>query len=137
MTEGEIGCVVSAKAAACDCYAVTAGFAGGPGYDLFQDEPIIEGLIPGAVGRRDCLIVPTVGVEAVGAVNLDLPVLEEPPGGLDQAHVFVLVVGALGGREEDQGVTGVTEYEHFEVPVDDRGVPFMIFFAQIHSASQF
>src|SRR5579863_7408558 len=108
MAECEIGCVVSAKAAAGDRYAGTAGFADGPGYDLIQDEPIIEGLIPGAVGRRDCLIVPTVGVEAVGAVNPDLPVLEEPPGGLDEAHVFVLVIGAFGGREKDQGVTGVT-----------------------------
>jgi hypothetical protein len=33
--------------------------------------------------------------------------------------VFILVVGAFGGWEEDQGVAGIAEYEHFELPADD------------------
>ena len=84
------------------------------------------------VHQGDRLVVPTEGVEAIGAIDLYFPVFEEPAGRLDETHVFILVVGAFGSREQDHRVTRITEYEHFEIPVDDRGVPFMIFFTQIH-----
>lgn len=134
VTEGEIRGVVSPEAAAGGGDAGAAGFADGTGDDLVEDEPVVEGLVPGAICGGDRLVVPAEGVEAVGAIDLYFSVLEEPAGGFDEAHVLILVVASFGGREQDQRVTGIAEYEHFELPLDDGGEPFMIFFVQIHNS---
>ena len=53
--------------------------------------------------------------------------------GLNHSLILILIVGALGGGEEDHRLTGMTKYQHFHIPVKRRGMPFMIFFFYIHS----
>jgi hypothetical protein len=89
-------------------------------------------MAPGAFSRRDRFIVPGESIQAIRTIDLDLSLFQEPAGGLDEALVFILVIGSFGGREEDDGVTCMTEYEHLEVPADDGRMPFVIYFSQIH-----
>src|SRR5580692_4703904 len=92
MTEGEVGCVVSAEAATCDGNPVVAGLAYGAGQDLFHQEPVIQRMVVCPLGRRDRLVVPTVTVQAVGAIDLYLSVLQEPAGCFYQSLVFILII---------------------------------------------
>jgi hypothetical protein len=128
VTECEVDGVVSAEAAAGDGDAGVAGLVAGSSDDLFEYESVIEALVDGAFGGRDTAIVPAVGVHAVGAVDPDLAVIEEPSCGVDETLIFCLVVGALGGREEYERVACVSEYKHLEIFACDGGVPVVIFF---------
>lgn len=120
MAEGEIGGMVAAEAAAGQGDARVTGFVGCTGRDLFQNQLIVQGVLSGAFGGGNRFVVPGGGVEAVGAIDLDFSRFEELAGGLDEALVFILIVGSAGGGEEDHGVAGMTEHQHFEVPADGR-----------------
>lgn len=132
MPESEVDGVVSAKAAAGNSDAVMTRFFPGPGYDFFQDQSVIKGVVVCPFRRGDRFVIPAERIQAVGAVYFHFPVLEEPAGGFNQSLVFILVVGTLRSREKDQWVAGMTEYEHFKLPADNGGMPFVIFFPYIH-----
>jgi hypothetical protein len=91
--------MVSSKAAAGDGDTGIAGLVADSGQDFFQQETIIEGMMPGPLPRGDRFVIPAPGIDAIRAIDLYLSAFEEPVGCPDQSLVLVLVIGALGGRE--------------------------------------
>src|SRR5882724_3470373 len=129
MAEGEIHGMITSEAASCQGHARIARFIQRPAADLVEQQPVIKRMVMGTLSGRNGFIIPAHRIQAVGAIDLYLSVLQEPTGRVDQALVLILVIAALGGGEKDQRMTCMTEYEHFEISSDDRGMPFMIFFA--------
>jgi len=132
VAESEIGGMISSEAASGDGHPGASRLVAGAGHHFFQQHAVIQALIPGAFMRRDGFIVPAQCVDAVGAIDLDLAILQVPPGRFDQTLVFILIVTPFGSREEEEGIAAMPEYQHFKIPSEYGRMPFMIFFLEVH-----
>jgi len=133
MPESKIGGMITSKATAGRGDTAMTCLLTHAWYDLFQQQLVISCMLPGSLRRRYGLVVPALSIDAVRTIDLYFPVLQEPPGGLDKALVLILVIAALGSGEEDDGIAGVPEDEHFEFPAEGGGMPGMKFFPEIHA----
>ena len=75
------------------------------------------------------LVVKTVEVDRVRAINGDSAAIDEPGDGIDQAEILVLVVAAKGGWKNNQRqAASVAEDEHFEFAAQIRRPPANVTF---------
>ena len=130
--EGKVGGVVASEAATGYGDAIMASVLADARVKLFHQQPVVQGMLPCSFSGRYSLIVPAFGIDAVRAVDLYFSIFEKPSGCLDEPLIFVLVIAALGGRKEDYGIACMPEYEHLKVSAKRGGMPFMIFFPQVH-----
>ena len=77
--------MITSKATAGNGYPGMTRLLAGERRQLFQQEPVIEGLLPGALRRWSGLVIPARCIHAVGTVDLYLAILQEPPGRIDQS----------------------------------------------------
>jgi hypothetical protein len=99
----KVGCMVTAKTAACNSYFANAGFVHGPGGKLILPAFYRTRHNCGPVGRVDAFIVPATVVNSIRAVNFHQAFINKPFYALNQPKIFVLVIAAFGSREKITG----------------------------------
>jgi hypothetical protein len=126
--ESEIGCMIASEAAAGRGNTVVSCLMANSWIYVFQKKLIVQSMLVSSFAGRDGFVVPALGVDAVGAIDLYFPVFQEPSGCFDEALILVLVVAALGSGEKDDGVARMAESQHLKFPANGGGVPSMVFF---------
>ena len=96
--------MVGAEAAAGERHRGRSGLLERAPDHLFHDQALEGHVVAHSFARRHLAVVPVLGVEAVGAVDLDLAGLDARRRGLDQPPLAPLIAAAERDREEDDGL---------------------------------
>jgi hypothetical protein len=124
-----------AEAAAGNRHPRAAGVGARVLEDLVHDHVLVGDAGADAVGGMDAVVVPALGVDTVGTVELDPAGIDQRRGRLDQPEVLVLVVPRLRGWKQDHRPARVPENQHLERPPSQVGsVPAYVLF--LHSRSR-
>lgn len=129
MAKGEIGGMVSAETTARYGDFARIGIVFHTFDDLMTDHLVIPGVVADLVGRVYVLVIETVFVDTVGTENLHQSLLNKPRCRPDEALVAVFMETAHRGREEDDGIAGMSENEHFDLTAQVRRMPLEVFFS--------
>ena len=92
--------------------------------DFFFDKFVIPDVIFHPIRRLDVPVVPAVCIDAVRTINLDKTLLQKPSGRFDELKILTLMIATLGAWENDDWMSGMTEYQHFNLFAEIGRVPF-------------
>ena len=87
---------------------------------------------PHPIGRMNRLVVKTVEIDRIRAINRDSPLSTKSAHGIDQLEIFVLVMAAERSRKKNQRKSAsVAEDEHLEIAAQMRRPPSNIAFVHV------
>jgi len=127
MAEGEVDGVVAAEGAAVDGEVDAVGAVADEGKDFVEDVVFVGVVAADAVGGVDVFVVPGFGIDAIDAEEHELAGVEAVVEGFNHAVVFIFMEGTHGGREDEDGVSGVAELEELHVLMEMGAPPAMVF----------
>src|SRR5437867_4072460 len=129
VTEGNVWCVISAETRAADCDAMGRTFAASEVEHVVNNH-VFEGVMSThSVGRMNGLVIETLEIDRVGAVDCDFSGIDVPSDGSDQPEVLIFVVTGTGSREKNQRQPSLfAENEHLKLAAEPGCVPFDVAF---------
>jgi hypothetical protein len=125
--EGEVGGVPGAEAATCGNGGGAGVFVLNEAENFGQDIFFILEVPEDPFSGVKVFGIEAFIIDAVEAIYLDGTGFDLPAEGLDHLPVFVVIEAGGAGREEEDGVSGVAEYEQFHIAPEVRAKPFMVF----------
>ena len=107
--------MITTKAATRYANFFMAGFMHGPWRELMVKHVVVMNVIFYPFGRVRRFVVPAVPVYRIDAIDLYEAIINKPGSAVNQFEIFVFIVPAHGGWEEDYGITAVAENHHFDI----------------------
>src|SRR4051794_28697926 len=122
MAESDVGGVISAETGTADGHVRAVAFAPGQVEDVIDDHVFVGVMRPHPVSRMNALIIETLKIDRVGAINRAAARIDVGGNGSDQAEILILEVAAERRWKEDQReAAAFAEGKHLEVAVEPRG----------------
>src|SRR6266576_2802289 len=129
MTKSNIGSMIRAKGGATDRDAMSRAFAPREIEHVAHDYVFVRIVRAHPIGWINRLIVKTLQIDGVRAINRHSTGIDIAAYRSDQAKILVLVITAKGSRKENQRETApVAKRKHFKFAVQPRRVPFDVTF---------
>ncbi len=92
MTKRNVCGVVSAEARAADCHPMSRTFPAREVEHVAHDHVFVRVMGPHSIGRVNRLVVETLLIDRVRAVNCHSPIVDVPRDGADQPEILVLII---------------------------------------------
>lgn len=124
--KGKIGSVIATEAGTGHCYLAPTGIPADAWHQLMEEHLIVPNVVFNPVGRVNAFVVPAQRIYTVGAENLEETPFHIPMRRLYQPEVLAFVVPPLTGREQNDRIALMPENQHFDIPAEALGVPFVI-----------
>src|SRR5437868_13611164 len=123
MTKRDIRGVISAETRAAHRHAMTMTFLPREIEDIIHDDALVGVVRLHPIGRMNRLVVETVEVDRIRAVNRDSSGVDKVSNGPNQSEILVLEIPSERRRIQNQRqAAAVAESEHFKIPAEPRCV---------------
>lgn len=130
VAERKVEGMIASKAASSYAYFIDIAFKPDFGNKFLMEHPVVEHVVEYPVFRMEVLGVPTIAVDAIDAIELDLAGFYEPARGFHELEIFIFEIPAHGSWENDYRVPPISKLEVFDFSPKNMGVKVVIGFVQ-------